>query len=429
MENCLDSGTLIRWLNGSLESTKVSAVEVHIGECEKCQDRLEALTGDPSIAPPDLGEGLLANPTFTNEPHFRSLRQRLGERVANLLKDSDDTEEPMGSPEDLQNQLDDIVETQAEQSTIGGMADLTGDFKDRYGVSDSLAAKFLAEGFRLERMIGEGGFARVYQAWEIKLGRNVAIKVLDHKRGSARNRHRFLREAKSVSGIQSPYVVKVLSAGETADHRPYIVMEWVKGISLSQLLEEQTRGKQIQPEGMERSVNLLLQVCEGLSTVHAAGLVHRDIKPGNIFVDVYKENAKLGDFGLARILSDDTVTLTQVAELAGTPAYMSPEQAQIDHQVDARSDIYSLGATLYHSLTGQPPFRGSSLAILKQVLEVDPTSPRTLNEFVSRDLETICLKAMDKLPSRRYATALEFFRRLKSGAEQTACESAAGLQC
>ena len=224
---------------------------------------------------------------------------------------------------------------------------------------------------------------------------------------SARNRHRFHREAKAASEIDSPNVVRVLSVGETSDERPFIVMELVSGASLTNWLAETTVNGQIGKGSINESVRLLIQVCRGVQAVHDAGLVHRDIKPGNVFVDAVNRIAKLGDFGLARILNDDTVTLTRVAELAGTPAYMSPEQSQANGAVDARSDVYSLGATLYYVLTGQAPFQGSSIAVLKQAAEVEPLRPRQLNESVSRDLETICNKALSKLPEFRYSSASE----------------------
>lgn len=150
---------------------------------------------------------------------------------------------------------------------------------------------------------------------------------------------------------------------------------------------------QLDNVSIRQSVELVVQASRGAEALHQAGLVHRDIKPGNIFVSEAtvnsKPTAKLGDFGLVQILDSDTVTLTRAAETTGTPAYMSPEQSDFVTEVDSRSDVYSLGATLYHVLTGQTPFRGSSLAILRQVSEVEPTKPRQLNESVSHDLETI----------------------------------------
>ena len=148
--------------------------------------------------------------------------------------------------------------------------------------------------------------------------------------------------------------------------------------------------------------------------MHDAELVHRDIKPSNMFVDTAHDTAKLGDFGLVRILNDDTVTLTRVADLVGTPAYMSPEQTVPGRDVTALADVYGLGATLYQILTTQPPFRGSSLAILKQIHDEQPLPPRQLNESVSMELETICLKALDKEPPRRYQSAAELAKDLQA---------------
>jgi serine/threonine-protein kinase len=149
-----------------------------------------------------------------------------------------------------------------------------------------------------------------------------------------------------------------------------------------------------------------VQVAEGLGAAHAAGLVHRDIKPANIMFDAATGRAKLTDFGIVR-WTDEASNLTQEGVLAGTPAYMSPEQARGAETVDARADVYSLGVTLYEMLTGEVPFRGTPHLVLQQIQSEEPRAPRLLNEAVPRDLETICLKAMDKEPGRRYQTAGE----------------------
>ncbi len=150
---------------------------------------------------------------------------------------------------------------------------------------------------------------------------------------------------------------------------------------------------------------LVAQIADGLDSAHQAGLIHRDVKPNNILIERATGRAKITDFGLAR--EPGHSALTREGVVAGTPTYMSPEQARGDASLDHRTDIYGLGITLYESLTGRPPFTGPALAVLRRILEHDPIPPRRLDDAIPRDLETICLKAMAREPARRYQTARE----------------------
>ncbi len=195
------------------------------------------------------------------------------------------------------------------------------------------------------------------------------------------------------------------------DDPPYLVMEYLQGDTLAALIRSKGR---LEPREVAA---ILVQVPAGLETTHAAGLIHRDIKPGNIFVDPRTGRAKITDFCLAR-LAESGNGLTQDTALAGTPTYMSPEQARGTSDLDPRSDIYSLGVTLYEALTGEVPFRGVPPMVFQQVLGEEPRSPRLINDGIPRDLETICLKAMAKEPGRRYQSAREVvvdIRRWQSG--------------
>jgi serine/threonine-protein kinase len=156
--------------------------------------------------------------------------------------------------------------------------------------------------------------------------------------------------------------------------------------------------------GPREAAEVVAHVADGLAAAHRAGLIHRDVKPGDIMLDTATGRAKLLDFGLARI-AERPAGISQEGLLAGTPVYMSPEQAQGQARLDGRTDVYSLGMTLYEALTGEVPFRGKPHLVLQQVLAEEPRPPRRLNDAVPRDLETVCLKAIAKEPARRYQTA------------------------
>jgi len=214
-------------------------------------------------------------------------------------------------------------------------------------VSSASEPRTLAGRYRLDEVIGRGGMSTVYRGTDLSLGRVVAVKVaLDPLvEESPIYLARFTQEAKSAAAIGNPGVVTVYDAGADGPTR-FIVMEFVPGKSLADILKEE------RPLEPARAADIAAQVADALSAAHAAGIIHRDIKPGNIMVEP-NGSVKVLDFGIARAV--DGHSLTQTATVLGTSAYMSPEQA-LGQPVDARSDIYSLGCVLYEMLTGQPPF-------------------------------------------------------------------------
>jgi eukaryotic-like serine/threonine-protein kinase len=251
--------------------------------------------------------------------------------------------------------------------------------------------------YELHEVLGRGGFGVVYKARDTELGRTVAVKV--PRPGSfltAADVDRFLREARSAAQLQHPAIVAVHDAGRL-DDSCYIVSEFVEGQTLAGRL---AAGR---PPARE-AADLIARVADALHYAHTHGVVHRDVKPSNILLDV-EGRPHLTDFGLAKRDAGE-VSLTEDGQVLGTPAYMSPEQARGEaRRVDARTDIYGLGAVFYELLTGDPPFRGTARMLLKQVLEDEPRPPRRLNDRVARDLETVCLKCLEKDPAKRYATA------------------------
>jgi serine/threonine-protein kinase len=262
------------------------------------------------------------------------------------------------------------------------------------------AAGPIIPGYEILGVLGQGGMGLVFQAEDLSLKRRVALKVMRPETGEKVGaRERFLREARAAAAVRHEHVVTIHHVGET-DGVPFLVMEYVPGPTLAALLEQDQR---LEPR---RAAELVEQVADGLAAAHAAGLVHRDVKPSNILLDPVTGRAKLTDFGLARG-GAAAAGLTQEGVLAGTPAYMSPEQARGQAGLDGRTDLYSLGATLYEALTGELPFRGTPAMLLQQIVQEEPRPPRRLNDAIPRDLETVCLKAMAKEPGRRYATAAE----------------------
>ncbi len=251
--------------------------------------------------------------------------------------------------------------------------------------------------YRVLELLGHGGMGIVLRGRDDVLDRVVALKVLRPALAQGRDRIRFVREARAAAQVRHDHVVEVHAVVNPPDGLPYIVMEYLAGPTLAEAIRRAGR------LGPREAASVAQQVAEGLAAAHAAGLVHRDIKPSNVMLDPAKGRTKITDFGLARQAGESS-DVTQEGSAVGTPAYMSPEQAR-GEAVDARSDIYSLGATLYEALTGEPPFLGKPHRIIYQVINDEPSPPRALIPAIPTDLETICLKAMAKDPSRRYATS------------------------
>jgi serine/threonine protein kinase len=258
--------------------------------------------------------------------------------------------------------------------------------------------------FAIEEVVDTGGMGTVLRGFDTKLGRSIALKVLMDQTSKS-SYSRFEAEVRAVAKLSSNFIVPVYSVGRTLDHRPFMVMPFISGDSLAKRLRSG-------PISSRQSAEIVQQIASGLAVAHEAGLIHRDIKPANILMDINDGCAKIIDFGLVREHSKQGFTSTNV--VCGTPEYMSCEQAQDPTRIDARSDVYSLGVLLYECLTGTTPFRGQPLDVLEQHRSTDPVPPSRLNRKIERDLETICLKAIAKEPSRRYATATEFAKDLAS---------------
>jgi serine/threonine protein kinase len=256
----------------------------------------------------------------------------------------------------------------------------------------------LLDRYEVGRLLGAGGMAEVFEGRDRLLARRVAIKVLQAQ--FVRDPSfliRFKREAQAAASLSHPNIVGVYDTG-TEDGTHFIVMEFVDGRTLKEVIRAEG------PLYPERAAEICADVCSALVAAHARGLIHRDIKPGNVMLTP-EGKVKVMDFGIARATTSETIT--QTAAVVGTAQYISPEQAQ-GQTVDYRSDLYSLGCCLYEMLTGTVPFTGATpVAIAYRHVREDPTPPRMLNPDVPAPLEAICLKAMAKLPDNRYQTAAE----------------------
>jgi serine/threonine protein kinase/formylglycine-generating enzyme required for sulfatase activity len=258
--------------------------------------------------------------------------------------------------------------------------------------------------YEIEKLIGQGGFGRVYLAWDDELGRHVAIKTPHpHRLSDPESIATYLSEARVLARLDHPGIVPVYDASRTADGGCYLVSKWIQGIDLATRLQQ----SRLSPE---EAVRVAIETAGALHYAHAHGIVHRDIKPANILLD-RQERSCLADFGLA---ARDTDFL-DVHQWAGTPSYMSPEQARGEsHRVDGRSDLFSLGVVLYETLTGHRPFAGGSREeLLEQIISHDPRPPREWDDRISPELQRICLKLLAKRAVDRYATAKELIVDLR----------------
>ncbi len=273
--------------------------------------------------------------------------------------------------------------------------------------------------YQLEEVLGRGGMGVVYKALQRSPRRTVAVKmILDAELASERSRRRFTLEAELAAKLDHPNIVPIYEVGEN-EGQPFLSMKFVCGETLRKKIETGELsisatagvGRTDYRDRQRTIVQLLIALSRAVKHAHEHGVLHRDLKPGNIIVDD-EGRAHLTDFGLAKLLVPDSEQTPPAGDTlpgtpVGTPGYMSPEQAQ-GLRLSAASDIYGLGAILYEMLTGKAPFRaGTPLETLRLVLEQEPKDPRQLNPRVHKDLATICLKCLEKSPSRRYASAGE----------------------
>jgi serine/threonine-protein kinase len=364
---CPAPETLEQVLAGALAEPDAAGIRAHLHACDRCRDLLDRLSDDaelrgwtPATKP---AAGVAAEP-----------------RLAQLIRDLCATAPGPAVLDDAGRQAEVPLSFLGPPRQAGDLGTLGP--------------------YRVLGRLGQGGMGIVLRGHDDTLDRPVAIKVLRPDLADPAAGARFLREAQAAGRFQHDHIVRVHAVVSEPGQLPYLVMEYLAGETLADRLRARQR------LASAEAAALVEQVARALAAAHAAGLVHRDVKPSNILIEAATGRAKVLDFGLAR-LAEGAGSLTQEGGLAGTPRYMSPEQVQRPGVVDARTDVYGLGVTLYEALTGEAPFRGTPARVLDQILHDEPRPPRQLNDAVPRDLQTVCLKAMAKEPGRRYPAAGE----------------------
>src|SRR5712691_2542394 len=253
--------------------------------------------------------------------------------------------------------------------------------------------------YELLEQIGRGGQGVVFRARQKSLNRTIALKVIGLGQWATKaHLKRFRLEAEAAASLDHPCIVPIYEVGER-DGQCYFSMKFIEGGQLDEVVKQT-------PISIRRAVELIAKVARTVNYAHEHGILHRDIKPGNILLDA-KGEPQLTDFGLARLVESES-TVTRTREVMGTPSYMAPEQAVGNNTaVSNATDVYGIGAVLYQLLTGHPPFAGgATYETIRLLLDTEPRQPRLWNPKVDRDLSTICLKCLEKDPTRRYNSAL-----------------------
>lgn len=303
--------------------------------------------------------------------------------------------------------------------TLSGSISRANEVYKVVGVKDPLIGQLLASRFELIEMIGQGAMAIVYKAKQTAVDRYVAVKIMRPELATDPvQQKRFSREARSLSKLDHPNLLKIFDIGQTPTGRPYFIMEYLKGRSIEKMLEEAG------PVAPAFALRMFVQVCDAMDHAHKQGIIHRDLKPENIMLVRCEDDqhlTKVVDFGIVKYTDDQMVSqrLTKTGEVWGSPVYMSPEQCK-GEKLDPRSDIYSFGLVMYEALTGEMTFDATKIAaiIVKQIYE----QPRTFKEVrpdltIDPQLEAIVFKCLEKDPAKRYQTMSELRTVLKRALE------------
>lgn len=377
---CPPQHRLAQLLDEQLVASVELEVSQHLSECADCQAVMDRLTQDEAASAWPASE---RSSVPFDDPALVTVMMRLEQMLAEPISPDQLLDQP-GDPDDTIDLVDGKGERLQFPSPPTAQAPL-GE----------------VESYQVLEKLGSGAMGEAFKARDVRLRRIVAIKVLKRELCALDvARVRIEREARAAASLKHDNIVTVHELRTPPDFPPYLVMEYVAGVSLKQKLDEVGL---LEPR---EAAHIARQIAEGLAAADEGGVVHRDIKPSNIMIESTTQRVKITDFGLARV-QDLVSSATLDGVIAGTPNYMSPEQILQPKSVDGRSDVYSLGVVLYELLTGEPPFRGVTRMVLLQVLNQEPAALRRLNDRIPKDLETICLKAIAKEPGRRYQSAAE----------------------
>lgn len=372
---CPPTTDLQHLLEGSLSGEQQQACTQHMDSCTCCQQKLEEIaTAGTNLS--QVVVRLHESQPVANSAYWKVIQQLDSEGAETLV--------PNATPVRTRDLSLSFLQPSEDSAYLGRMAQ-----------------------FDVMRVIGRGGMGLVLEAFDSRLQRNVALKVLDPEFASDEvAQQRFCREARAAASITHENVVAVHQVERSAtDRLPYLVMQLISGESLEQRL---TREKKLP---LTEIVRIGMQAAQGLAAAHAQGLIHRDIKPGNILLEAPQDRVKLTDFGLARAAED--VKLTRTGFVSGTPLYMAPEQA-LGEEADPRSDLFSLGAILYEMCAGQPPFTGNSaLAILKQIADTKQRPIKELNPSIPDWMSETIDRLLAKKPADRIQTAAQLAELLE----------------
>jgi serine/threonine protein kinase/regulation of enolase protein 1 (concanavalin A-like superfamily) len=388
-KTCPAPSSLQELLAGHLPEAEQQEIVQHVETCAACQQVLDSLT-PASQSWEDVAVALKKE-----QAPAPALQQVIEQAKRNSgAEDAGPTEAQEKATPRAEAAPGEGEETQAESRSAPGDEDLA--FLDPPTRADAMGR---LDHYEILGVLGKGGFGSVFKAFDEKLHRMVAIKVLSPALAShGMARQRFIREARAAAAVSHEHLVTIHAVEE--DHRPpYLVMQLVDGVTLQHKLD------QCGALGLKEILRIGLQMAEGLAAAHKHGLVHRDIKPANVLLENGIERVKITDFGLARAVDDASVTHS--GTVAGTPLYMSPEQAE-GLAVDHRSDLFSLGTVLYALCAGHPPFRASGThAVLKLVIDAEPRPLREINPDIPQWLSDIIARLHAKSPDDRFQTAQE----------------------
>lgn len=382
-KSCVSPETLAAFVAGRLSAEQDREVVSHLEACRECELRAEEIERS--------SDGLVESLRSA----ARSDQQGVGGSGARTSMPADLSRSDAGAP---------------DRTATDATDPLTG-----HAPANASSIPLQLEGYRIVREIGRGGMGVVYEAYQHRLKRLVAIKmILTGSLAGAEERFRFLMEGELLARLNHPNFVQVYEVGTIeatpGTVQPYLVMEYVQGGSLR-------RRMQNGPMPIDEAVRTALVLARAMAAAHAQGIIHRDLKPANVLV-AESGALKITDFGLAKEVQA-SASLTPTGLMVGTPLYMAPEQATgRGNMIGPLVDVYALGAIFYEMLAGTPPFPGDTpMEVLLGVLEKAPSSPRHLRADVPRDLETICLKCLEKEPRRRYASASELAADLENWLE------------